>query len=121
MKALSEPWTMKPCFEGPDCWCRIIVDPDGEECNNYGDLCRDNCQYIIDALNRTPGAESNINERHPTPWHVGTTESGYKYVVTTDGLDNDEMEYTVSCAGQIRKDCIGLFVEAVNEFYGEKK
>ncbi|MDR3582493.1 MAG: hypothetical protein P4L67_04440 [Candidatus Pacebacteria bacterium] len=81
-----------------------------------------NCQYVIDALNKTPGTETNVNERHPVPWHIESVkECGCRYVVTTAGLGENDLEYCVSCVGQIRKEYVELFVEAVNGFYKEMR
>jgi hypothetical protein len=109
-------WTVKDCFVGADCWCGIIVSPDGEECNAYGEVSRTDGQYIIDALNKAPGAETNINVLHPVPWHVKMYSK--PCIVTTAGLTNDKNEDSI---GFIWGDYAKIFVEAVNSFYSPPK
>jgi hypothetical protein len=114
-------WTLKDCFVGPTCWCGIIVNPKGEECNPYGELCKKSCQLIIDALNKTPGTEENFHERLPFPWHIEEFGKGERCIVTTDGIGKDDLEHTVSCVGSIFDDYDLIFVKAVNEFYNQAK
>lgn len=112
----TKPWTYKPCFSGPDCWCRIVVDPDGEDCTNYGELSEEDCQYIVDAMNKTPGAEKNVHPTHPVPWYA-CKGSGRYHWITIDPDAEDDLEASV---GGVREEYIHLFVETVNEFYGGK-
>lgn len=113
---LSSLRTFKDCFDGPQCWCGIIVSPDGEECNNYGEICKDNCRYIIDALNKKAGAEHNVNYRYPVPWAVEELERG-RCISTEAGVGTDDLETAISTAGGVFGDYDRLFVEAVNSFY----
>lgn len=108
-------WTVKDCFSGPDCWCGVIVNPDGEECNHDGEISRKNCWYIVHALNINLKARGRINKTHPIPWHVLTTETEFTCIVTTPGLTSDDLEHFVGVANE---DYNRIFVNAVNEFYG---
>jgi hypothetical protein len=108
-------WTVKDCFVGSQCWCGIIVDPNGEECNGYGEVSRYNCQYIVDALNKKTDSHQNVNAAHPIPWHVEEYPEHHRsIIVTTDGLEKDSLEH---CIGSIYSKYTYLFVNAVNEFY----
>lgn len=110
-------WTVKDCFVGSECWCGIIVSPEGEECNRYGEISKGDCHYIIDALNNTPGAESNVNERHPAPWCVETFDNDCRCIVTEKGVGTDTLEECISTANGVFGDYDRVFVEAVNGFY----
>jgi len=109
-------WSTKPCFLGRSCWCRIIVDPDGEECNDYGDINLRNARLIVDALNRIPGAEKNVSETHPLPWHTQKLDDGREIIVTTTGLSSVHLKHVVAVNG-LKKGRARLFVDAVNSFY----
>lgn len=109
-------WTIKDCFAGPDCWCGIIVSPNGDECNQYGTISRENCQYIINAMNKTPNTEHNINDEFPIPWYMQQFNNA-KAIVTQKGLVDDSLEYCISPCDSIFYNLEEVFVNEVNKHY----
>jgi hypothetical protein len=107
-------WRVVDCFAGPDCWCGIIVNPDGEECNGFADIPRSNCLFIVDAMNGNHRKQYRRNNLHPLPWHVRQSDSGYKWMTTTAGLTSNDMDH---CVGHAFGDYNQIFVDAVNGFY----
>jgi hypothetical protein len=108
-------WSVIDCFIGPNCWCGIILAPDRTECNYYGDITKENCSVIVDALNGETRDHSETFAKFPLPWHVCDDS----FIVSHRGVDENghfvgDIKDCVSLFDGVKQDYICLFVEAVN-------
>jgi hypothetical protein len=120
-------WTVVDCWVGPECWCSIIVDPDGVERIDDGSIRRETCYFIVDALNQKPGAETNRHPDFPLPWYVHWIDGGFAMALSAKGIqcEPESIEIMnhipISAARLCDNESIQLFVKTVNEFYGAKE
>lgn len=109
---MTPKWSVANCFEGPRCWCAIILSPDGQQCNAYGAIAREDCTYIVNALNGEAGTTGDTNDRHPLPW---TVKPYGRHVALVDA--SDSVDTCVCPCGCSTADRLSLFADAVNQWY----